>query len=169
MWSNYFRLCLFSLIYQEIFLATTDPIKESNNSQNWDKNLDEFFTIMELEFAVEFDIELDELGTNKEEYLNKLAIELTSQMQSFMTDKDAYSDILKNNLESWTNTFNIIKSILYCFLMEQKHFGENAKFEKNIFGVYIKLAEDFTVAANVKFVHAILAKIINKKLQIDTK
>ena len=69
------------------------------------------------------------------------------------------TDLIKEYLSDWAKTFGIVKAILFCFLLEKKVLSNNQEFQDKSIGVYIKLAEEFTILANIKLIHAILSKL----------
>lgn len=111
-------------------------------------------------------------------------------LEKFVENKDKYTSILVGNFSDWQKTYNLVKAIVFTFVLEQLDFEvetdlevikgvkktglkkdivdiENINLElkkdnKKLLSSYIALAQDFTSNENVKLVHAVLAKLLSK-------
>ena len=160
-WSKHLRLSVFVMIYQTIF---NQPRTSRNSSSIQDLEMD----------SQRIDSLLISLSQEHPEYFGDNNLELTdefwtdlrllvqAQVDSFVANYGDYKTQLEPYLTNWDRTFEIIKAILFCFMLELR----NAKSSLNeqqittLIGSYIQLTEDFSVPANVKLVHAILAKLV---------
>ena len=88
-----------------------------------------------------------------------IVIDLEPQINTFYLEIDYMTDLVKEYLSDWAKTFGIVKAILFCFLLEKKAMSNNQEFQAKSIGIYIKLAEEFTILANIKLIHAILSKL----------
>jgi hypothetical protein len=124
--------------YPELFMNKV----ESNNIDKFEKKSEVVITKIEIESMIV-----------------KLASDLSSNMNIFYAESDTITMEIKKYLSDWSKTFGIVKAILYCFLLEKKSSGNSSDFGTKSVGLYIKLAEEFTILANIKLIHAILSKI----------
>jgi transcription termination factor NusB len=93
--------------------------------------------------------------------------ELDSNITYYQDSKDQIIEIIEPHLtKKFSTLFDIIKAILISFVIEFQQlqssdveFGDKTK--SQLFTKYLTLAEEYTMIANVKLVHAILAKIMN--------
>ena len=168
-WSKHLRLSVFVMIYQTIF---NQPRTSRNSSSIQDLEMDsqridslllsllqehpEYFGGNTLGSDPELALELND------EFWTDLRLLVQAQVDSFVANYSDYKTQLEPYLTNWDRTFEIIKAILFCFILELR----NAKSSLNeqqittLIGSYIQLTEDFSVPANVKLVHAILAKLV---------
>jgi hypothetical protein len=93
--------------------------------------------------------------------------ELDKNIKYFETNKDSIIAVIEPHLtKKFSTLFDIIKAILLSFVVEYQLL-QNSKVElddktkSQIFTKYLTLTEEYTMIANVKLVHAILAKIMN--------
>ena len=168
-WSKHLRLSVFVMIYQTIF---NQPRTSRNSTSIQDLEMDnerinsllislwqehpEYFGGNNLGLDSELALELDD------EFWTDLRLLVQAQVDFFVTNYSDYKTLLEPYLTNWDRTFEIIKAILFCFMLELR----NAKSSLNeqqittLIGSYIQMTEDFSVPANVKLVHAILAKLV---------
>ena len=168
-WSKHLRLSVFVMIYQTIF---NQPRTSRNSTSIQDLEMDnerinsllislwqehpEYFGGNNLGLDSELALELDD------EFWTDLRLLVQAQLDSFVANYSDYKTLLEPYLTNWDRTFEIIKAILFCFMLELR----NAKSSLNeqqittLIGSYIQMTEDFSVPANVKLVHAILAKLV---------
>jgi uncharacterized membrane protein len=165
MWTNTFRTCVFFAIYQSIFnksigieyqisdyIEFLDTIKEEYPDlfiEGDKSSSNSFDTRLETELQI---VKIDES-------ISKIVVELEPQIDRFYLEMEGVTDQVKEHLSDWAKTFGIVKAILFCFLLEKKAVSNNDEFVSKSVGVYIKLAEEFTILANIKLIHAILSKI----------
>jgi hypothetical protein len=165
MWTNTFRTCVFFAVYQSIFnksigieyqisdyIGFLDMIKEEYPDlfiEGNKTNSNSFDTRLETELQI---VKIDEA-------IGKIVADLIPQMDSFYLEIENMTDLIKEYLSDWAKTFGIVKAVLFCFLLEKKTLSNNVEFQVKSIGIYIKLAEEFTILANIKLIHAILSKI----------
>jgi hypothetical protein len=165
MWTNTFRTCVFFAVYQSIFnksigiefkisdyIGFLDTIKEEYPDlfiEGKHTNSNSFDTRLETELQI---VKIDEA-------ISKIVIDLEPQIDRFYLEMEDMTDVIKEYLSDWAKTFGIVKAILFCFLLEKKAMSNNDEFQAKSIGIYIKLAEEFTILANIKLIHAILSKI----------
>jgi hypothetical protein len=165
MWTNTFRTCVFFAIYQSIFnksmgieyqisdyIGLLDTIKEEYPDlfiEGLKPNSNSFDTRLETELQI----------TKIDEAITKIVVELKPQIDIFYLEMENMTNLVKEHLSDWTKTFGIVKAVLFCFLLEKKATSNSEEFLSKSVGVYIKLAEEFTILANIKLIHAILSKI----------
>lgn len=165
LWTNTLRTCVFFAVYQSIFnksigieymisdyIGFLDTIKEEYpdlfiDLQN--SNSNSFDTRLETELQI---VKIDEA-------IAKIVIDLEPQIDRFYLEMEDMTNLVKEYLSDWAKTFGIVKAILFCFLLEKKATSNCEEFQIKSIGVYIKLAEEFTILANIKLIHAILSKI----------
>ena len=164
-WSKHLRLSVFVMIYQTIF---NQPRTSRNSSSIQDLEMDsERINSLLISLWQEHPEYFGDntLGLDSElngEFWTDLRLLVQAQVDSFVTNYSDYKALLEPYLSNWDRTFEIIKAILFCFILELR----NAKSSLNeqqitsLIGSYIQLTEDFSVPANVKLVHAILAKLV---------
>ena len=164
-WSKHLRLSVFVMIYQTIF---NQPRTSRNSSSIQDLEMDsERINSLLISLSQEHPEYFGDntLGSNPElndEFWTDLRLLVQAQVGSFVANYNDYKTQLEPYLTNWDRTFEIIKAILFCFILELR----NAKSSLNgqqittLIGSYIQLTEDFSVPANVKLVHAILAKLV---------
>jgi transcription termination factor NusB len=158
-WSPSFRLLICILIYQVLFQ------KNSNFEQDsfiFDSDyLTKISKTIFLEHADYFDSDID---LKLEKYSEEQISEAVELINYFISDFDNLKNQLVVHLKNWNNTFDIIKAILFCFVLEYQKVIQNQQENKEVvvalIASYIQLSEDLTVAGNVKLVHAVLAKIV---------
>ena len=164
-WSKHLRLSVFVMIYQTIF---NQPRTSRNSSSIQDLEMDsERINSLLISLSQEHPEYFGDntLGSNPElndEFWTDLRLLVQAQVDSFVANYSDYKTQLEPYLTNWDRTFEIIKAILFCFMLELR----NAKSSLNeqqittLIGSYIQMTEDFSVPANVKLVHAILAKLV---------
>jgi transcription termination factor NusB len=165
MWSYSLRFCLFFCIYQSLFqLSIGIPFAQPDYDKFFDTVLSEYPGIFELD-SKDDSTEIDE--EIQEERVEAMKAELFVSMEYFFANYDQFQEILKGYLSNWSKTFDIIKAIICCFLIEKNICSNDPELEKLFsekgVGTYIKLSEEFTVLANVKLVHAVLSKLSPKQ------
>lgn len=165
MWTNTFRTCVFFAVYQSIFNKSIGIEYQISDYSDLLETIKEEYPdlfIEDLQLSQHtFDnrLETDLQITKLDEVIAKIAIELEPQMDRFYLDMEDMSDLIKEHLSDWTKTFGIVKAILFCYIMEKKATSNNQEFAAKSIGIYIKLAEEFTILANIKLIHAILSKL----------
>ncbi len=159
-WKSNLRLLICNIIYQAIFV---NPKGVESVEFDLDSTyIDRLVSILYSEHEDYFEYsENDKIITYTPEEIEKTKV----QLQYFIADYQNLKSQLEPFLNSWNNTFDIIKAILFCFILEYRQViqdqQENTSTTTALIANYIQIAEDLTVAANVKLVHAILAKIVN--------
>jgi transcription termination factor NusB len=138
-WSKRFRKILISGIYQHLLwtgIATPAYVP------NWE-------TIILEHSSDDETITMDAL---EEEY------------QYFLSHEREYLEILQKYIKKWNMTFDIIKAILYVFLIEKQSLAQANEAEiKRITSIYIKFAQDFAGGENPGLVHAVISNILSAK------
>jgi transcription termination factor NusB len=166
LWNNNLRTVAFFAIYQCIFnksIGLEYHIKDyqgflesiSTEYPELFVNKNEWLKQDEFEKSLELEITKDDMESN----ISKLAEKLQTQLEIFYTEHELMTVEVQKHLSDWNKTFGIVKAILYCFLLEKKWTNNNSDFVLKAVGKYIKLAEEFTILANIKLIHAILSKI----------
>jgi hypothetical protein len=164
-WTNTFRTCVFFAIYQSIFNKSIGlEYRINNHSEFLDTIKEEYPDIFiegEKPNSNSFDTKLEtELQISKIDLIIvKIASDLEPQMNRFYLEIEDLSEIIKEHLIDWAKTFGIVKAVLFCFLLEKKATSNSVEFQDKSIGIYIKLAEEFTILANIKLIHAILSKL----------
>ena len=164
-WSKHLRLSVFVMIYQTIFNQPRTS-RNSNSIQALEmdnERINSLLISLWQEHPEYFDKNGAELNDAlNDEFWTDLRLLVQAQVDSFVANYSDYKTQLEPYLTNWDRTFEIIKAILFCFILELR----NAKSSLNeqqittLIGSYIQLTEDFSVPANVKLVHAILAKLV---------
>ena len=165
MWTITFRTCVFFAVYQSIFnrsigieyqiydyVGFLDTIKEEYPDLFIEDMIPSFSS---FEKRLDTEIQISKI----EEAISKVSLDLEPQIDRFYLEMEDMTDMIKEYLSDWIKTFGIVKAILFCFLLEKKAMSNNQEFQTKSIGVYIKLAEEFTVLANIKLIHAILSKL----------
>ena len=192
MWLPSLRFCLFFCIYQNLFqLSITNSFVGDSSQISTNifssTDYDKFFETIKSEYPDIFSI--DFVDQKEDEYMIYVKDFVTAQMQIFFEEYSSFELVLRDGLSNWNKTFDIIKAVLCCFMLEKKYCQnglnsvldtdlhnnlennlENTSNLKDLFdqkgvSTYIKLAEEFTVLANVKLVHAVLSKVSPKVIQ----
>ena len=164
-WSKHLRLSVFVMIYQTIFNQPRTS-RNSNSIQALEMDNERINSLLislwqeHPEYFGDNNLELTD--ALNDEFWTDLRLLVQAQVDSFVANYSDYKTQLEPYLTNWDRTFEIIKAILFCFILELR----NAKSSLNeqqittLIGSYIQLTEDFSVPANVKLVHAILAKLV---------
>ena len=186
MWLPSLRFCLFFCIYQNLFqLSITNSFVRDSSQISTNifssTDYDKFFETIKSEYPDIFSI--DFVDQKEDEYMIYVKDFVTAQMQIFFEEYSSFELVLRDGLSNWNKTFDIIKAVLCCFMLEKKYcqnslntyLGNNLENNSNLnlkdlfdqkgVSTYIKLAEEFTVLANVKLVHAVLSKVSPKIVQ----
>jgi hypothetical protein len=159
-WKSNFRLLICNLIYQAIFVNPKgiETIDFEMDSTYLERLIDTLYS----EHADYFEFNNDDKLIK---YSQAEIDKAKEQFQYFAADYSHLKAQLEPFLSSWNNTFDIIKAILFSFMLEYRQViqdqQENTETTTALMANYIQIAEDLTVAANVKLVHAILAKMVN--------
>jgi hypothetical protein len=165
LWTNAFRTCVFFAVYQSIFNKSIGIEYQLADFTVFLDSIKEEYPDLFIEgskpVSCSFDTRLQtEFQISKiDQVISQIAIELEPQMELFYIEMEDMTDLIKVHLSDWTKTFGIVKAILFCFLLEKKATQSSQEFQTKSVGIYIKLAEEFTVLANIKLVHAILSKL----------
>jgi transcription termination factor NusB len=165
MWNNTFRTCVFFAVYQSIFNKSIGIEHQISDYVGFLDTIKEEYPDLFIEgkqvTELTFDNRLEtEFQISKiDQVIAQIVLELEPQMDRFYLDMEEMTDLIKDYLSDWTKTFGIVRAILFCFIMEKKATANNQEFETKSIGLYIKLAEEFTILANIKLIHAILSKL----------
>ena len=164
-WTNTFRTCVFFAVYQSIFNRSIGIEYQISDYIGFLDTIKEEYPDLFIEGinpnASSFDSKLEtELQIAKiDEVIGQIVIDLEPQIDRFYLEIEDMSDTIKEHLSDWAKTFSIVKALLFCFLLEKKATSNNEQFQAKSIGIYIKLAEEFTILANIKLTHAILSKL----------
>jgi transcription termination factor NusB len=142
MWENNIRIFTFFAIYQSLF----------NQSIGLEFKISDYNFFLETlkdEYPDLFD------KGKSEDYASKIS----HIMESFYSDVEDITNQTKVHLSDWSKTFGIVKAVLFCFILEKNFTANSEDFGNKSVGIYIKLAEEFTILANIKLIHAILSKL----------
>lgn len=71
-----------------------------------------------------------------------------------------YSEVLKSYLTDWKKTYDLVKAILFAFLVEKDLFGESV-LDKKVVSEYLKIAQDLAGKESVSVTHAVLTKLLS--------
>jgi transcription termination factor NusB len=139
MWTKDFRFCLFSLIYDDSL-----GYREMNEVVDYEEFVNSVLT---------------EYKSFKKENVDTGVLRV--EFESYLSKKNSMIVRLTTLLPDWNKTFEIIKAVLLCFLIEKQSLKI---FEKDKLVVsYIKFAEGYCVSSNVKLIHAVLSKLVDEK------
>ncbi len=164
-WTNTFRTCVFFAIYQSIFNKSIGLEFQIFDYAQFLETIKEEYPDLFIEDGQpsqkSFDSQLKtQLQIKKiDKVIEKITIELEPQIDRFYLEMEDMADLIKEHLSDWAKTFGVVKAVLYCFLLEKKTTSNSQEFRSKSIGIYIKLAEEFTILANIKLIHAILSKI----------
>jgi hypothetical protein len=166
LWSKNLRTLIFFAIYQSIFNQSIGLEYEIKDFGIFLESISTeypelFLTRTEIESQDEFEknLEIEITKDDLETMITNLAVDVEAQMKVFYTEHNGMTAAIKEYLSDYAKTFGIVKAILYCFLLEKKSTCNNSDFAIKSVSIYIKLAEEFTILANIKLIHAILSKI----------
>jgi hypothetical protein len=166
LWSKNLRTLIFFAIYQSIFNQSIGLEYEIRDFVVFLKSVSTeypelFASKAETEHQDEFEknLELEITKDDLETMIHSLAVELEEQMKVFYKEHSNMTIEIKEHLTDYLKTFGIVKALLYCFLLEKRFTDNNSDFAIKGVSLYIKLAEEFTILANIKLIHAILSKI----------
>lgn len=141
MWSKRNRLAICSVIYQHIFWESL--VQEGLVEPNFDVDL-----LNEILSGEETDIINDKVVKEAETY--------------FMVHREEIWSKLAPYMDQWEKTFDIVKAVLYTYILESELFGvENVKV-----GKYIKITQDLIAGGSTSLVHAILSKITGHNIEL---
>jgi hypothetical protein len=165
MWTNTFRTCVFFAVYQSIFNKSIGIEYQISDYIGFLDTIKEEYPDLFIEglktdtttFDTRLETELQIVKIN--EAIGKIVVDLEPQIDRFYLDLEEMTELVKEYLSDWAKTFGIVKAILFCFLLEKKAVSNNQDFQTKSIGIYIKLAEEFTILANIKLIHAILSKL----------
>jgi hypothetical protein len=171
MFSKQFRTCIFLIIYQIIFNKSIGIACEHIDIDTFLESIkDEYPELFEPQNdSINLELRLqNELKGEPQTHkyittdIKSLKDNLEVQIASFDKQLEVMTDKLQVHLSDWSKTFGIVKAVLYCYLLEQNLADNSLEFQNKSVGLYIKLAEEFTILANIKLIHAILSKLQSK-------
>jgi transcription termination factor NusB len=141
MWTNDLRNLTVTIFYQILF---------------WDVD---YSACQEKNWLIDLNISPEQIqNSNLDQQL------ISSIIRIFFENKDSYTSRLQTQLKDWSKTYNLIKAILFSYLVELEFCQKIQKTEENNQGdnyisQYIKITQTLVGGANVGLVHAVLVGI----------
>lgn len=153
MWTHSFRFCMFLLVYQTVF----DYSSSNLLGETFDYDL--FVESIKSEYK-DFFVEQLDSEANISKFFDKSETKFRQKIKFLKKNYPTFKETLEGELAAWDKTFDIIKAVLFCFMIEQNDSKNSETFQRTSIGIYIQLCEEFVVSANVKLIHAVLAKVL---------
>ncbi len=151
LWQDELRTILVFGIYQVLF----DQKLKLENSVDWNNIVKNLIEEEALELGFEPDINF-----------------LNSQLENFQVNKVELVAIIEPHLtKKFSTLYDILKAILLSFAMEYTALKQDSlelddKIKAQLFTQYLTLAQEYTMLANTRMVHGILASVMNIKGKI---
>ena len=112
-----------------------------------------------MDFALDGDsIELIEGVVNRDEAaVNKK--DLAKFFDIYTDNSINYTKLIIPHMNNWEKTYEIVKAVIYCYIIERVDLEEQGIEAENLIGKYVKLTQDWVAGGNTGLVHAVLAKL----------
>lgn len=168
MWDKSTRKVIFLYLYNYLFWNSLKPVSEENN----------LLISQDLSKVLELDSDLVKIPQDL----------ITAQLELFKEKQLNFENKLKSSLSNWSQTYLIVKAVLFTFLLESDWVEINdtkpksdlgsKKLSKKVelsptddnleqdlddqlLGRYLRLAQEYANSRSVAVVHAVLAKLTN--------
>ncbi len=150
MWTKNFVICLFSAVYQNIFLQDSK----------------DFIDIEEkAQMGFDWSVVLDTLNLSQDLPNTDL---LQDSLTKIVQNESKFENILQKYLSDSKKTYKIVKAILFTFLQELQEIKKSKEeipttlleYYQPIAKKYVRIAQDYIGSENASLVHAITIKVI---------
>ncbi len=140
MWDKFFRAAMVNTVYQDIFWKNIEIVNE----------IDTDFIVEQMK---------KNLSEKSLESFNVDTKQLDEKLVECEANYTEHKKFLLKYLEGWYKTYDIVKAILFVFLIERMDAESKGLDIGDVVGKYIKLTQDIVGGKSTSLVHAILSKI----------
>lgn len=162
MWDKPTRKVIFLYLYNLLFWDNFDVLENPDNQpedkigliekpENLGENINRNSLVNIPKIDEIFNLDADFKLVSREFVLEKL--------QEFKNKQTDFETQLKESLTSWSQTYTIVKAILFTFILENQSLAPEAR-EISFIGKYLRLAQEYGNSQSVSVIHAVLAKFL---------
>ena len=152
MWGKYFRLSLITAVYQEMFWRGIPSVE---------LDLD----VLHIVNTVEEKRDPSDKNVEQEQKEIISTEDLSSELQKCLALEKEYVDVLKEYLADWAKTYDLVKAVLFVFMLEKAEATEAGEDPSELVGKYIKITQDLVGGKSTGLVHAILSKMTGGRVK----
>lgn len=160
MWDKSTRKVIFLYLYNLLFWDNFDVLENPDakdktglieKPENFGENININSLVNLPQIDEIFSLDADFKLVSKEFVLQKL--------HQFKANQINFETQLKDSLSNWSQTYTIVKAILFTFILENESIAPEAK-ETTLIGKYLRLSQEYGNSQSVAVIHAVLAKFL---------